>query len=220
MRKFLILLMTLEFSIPAGDVSAQHRIGAVGGLSLSKIAVENADVDFGRRSGLGVGGIIDLALGEHVALRLEPMYLQKGVMLDAPVNPYGEVDGELRLSYLEFPVFIMTSISDAIVRLYVLFGPTFGFLLSSRVEGTAGDQAVDEDVGEVTSNLDVGLGFGGGVNFLLGDYSLFVEGRYVAGLKDILDDGRIEIAGEDEVVYGDVSTSVIQFMAGITIPIL
>jgi len=46
---------------------------------------------------------------------------------------------------------------------------------------------------DVTQKIDLGFGLGAGINFLLGNITIFVEGRYTHGLNNLQKGGVVEI---------------------------
>lgn len=196
-----MVLLALFIALP---VSAQHRIGIVGGLNLANVNVDpslGAGVDLKNLTAFGVGGVLDLRLAQNFDLHLEPMYLQKGTKLDA-----GGQEGTFRASYLELPALFRLALGTGTARPYLMAGPTIGYLLSAK----SSSEGNEEDVKDQIKDLDFGLDFGAGVSFPAGNNSVFVEGRYALGLSNINDDPQDPT---------DIKNKGIQIMAGITFPL-
>jgi len=73
---FLVLLVTLCMVLP---VRAQVHLGVLGGLNMANLSLDQGDMggaDFSSRTVYGFGGVLDYSIGENIALRFEPMYLQ------------------------------------------------------------------------------------------------------------------------------------------------
>jgi opacity protein-like surface antigen len=172
--------------------------------------------DFTSHTGLGIGGVLDIRLSENVALRLEPMYLQKGAAFVSDlVDPdFSEVT--FKAAYLEAPLFLKITFGASAIRPYVLAGPVIGFNMSSSLNAPG----LDVETDGIVKSTDFGLGFGAGVSFPAGNNSLFIEGRYALGLADVAKAGAIELMGEQLAVDDvEIKTRGIQLMAGITFPL-
>ncbi len=214
----IVVALTVLFAIAA---NAQHRVGVIGGINIANVKV--ADLDPGdvinNRHLLGIGGIFDFKLSNNAALRLEPMFLKKGATLQIS-DSFDTVDFKFGFSYLELPIFLKLDLGNRTFRPYVMAGPTIGFLLNSKLQIEVNGTEVDKtDIDSVTEGIDFALNFGAGISFEMGAKSIFVEGRYALGLKDIIADGTVEILGEQAEIDGNIKTKGIQFMAGITFPL-
>jgi len=166
------------------------------------------------RTAFGVGGVLDLGLSENVALRFEPMYLQKGAKQegsDQGVN----FEVELKGATLEVPALIKISLGTSTTRPYLIAGPTIGFVLSAKqsVKATGPGVNIDQedDIKDLVKSIDFGVAFGAGVSFPAGNNSVFVEGRYALGLNNVNDD--------PDDPDTKIKTKGIQIMGGITFPL-
>jgi hypothetical protein len=216
-RVVLFALLALFIVAP---VSAQVDLGVMGGLNASNLSGENVageKIDFSGRAGFGIGGVLDVRLSEKVALRLEPMYLQKGAEYYETDQQFGALKVAVKAANLEMPVLLKIDLGAGATRPYLIAGPTIGFALSSKFEFSALGNTIDIDIDHASTEL--GLAFGGGVSFPVGSGSFFVEGRYGLGLTDIVKDDVIEFMGEQSPVEVDVKTRGVQLMAGMTFPL-
>jgi len=231
-KRFTYLLVAfsgLALALPVG--AQQYYVGAVGGLNFADMDLVYATGDDQvtvSRTALGIGGVFGLRLTKNVCLELQPMYLQKGGTDKADqVNP----DIEWRYSFLEVPTFAKVTFGQEI-RLYVMAGPTFGFLLSAEAEGEVGGvfggqplRTYKAALKDVTKSLDFGIGFGAGLSVSIGANIVFVDGRYTLGLANILQNGTIEWKSGEDVIEGQVSegaelsTRGFQIMVGAAFPI-
>jgi opacity protein-like surface antigen len=202
---FLVVFLALCLVLPA---KAQTYLGVIAGLNLANVSPdpEPEGLDLSNRTAFGFGGILDVGLNESVTLRFEPMYLQKGA--EATMNG---VDIEFNLAYLEVPVMLKFAFGTGDTKPYIMAGPTVGFNLSAKQTISMGGNSEEMDLKDDISSTDFGLGFGGGVNFLTGKNSIFVEVRYTLGLTNINDDS--------DDPDSELKTKGIQIFAGITFPI-
>lgn len=195
---------------------AQQRIGFVGGLNFANfngVDEDGGDIAFSSRGVFGIGGVLELGLGKNIALRLEPMYLEKATEFDSDMGLT-----RWKVAYFEVPVFLQLAFETNIARPYLIAGPTVGLIVSSKVEFINLD--LEYNAIDLVSSIDFGLGFGAGISFPIGHNAIFVEGHYTYGLVDIADDGKIVERGEDfDFEEGvDVKTRGLQIMVGVTFP--
>lgn len=171
----------------ASEVNGQTRVGPFAGVNLGEFHPGESGVSYSTRPFLAVGAAIDVGFGQSVFLRVEPMFLGRGS--DFAVAPDGFLfeegfSGSLHLDYLELPLFLVVSKRGTGLRPYVMAGPTFGYLLKADARAR-GEQSGVTQSSEVTDSFkrgDLGVSLGGGVQFLAGPASVFVEARYSQGL--------------------------------------
>jgi opacity protein-like surface antigen len=224
MNKFNLLFVALLALFIALPVGAQVNLGVIGGANIANLNGEDPTgekIDFSSRTVFGIGGVLDVRLAENVALRFEPMYLQKGAEFDLTDDPdFGTATFTAKANYLEVPVLLKIAFGTSNTRPYLMAGPTIGFNLSSKFELSALGFSAEIDADKVTKSTDFGLAFGAGVSFPAGTSSIFVEGRYVLGLTDIAEAGTLEFMGEQlEFEDVNVKTRGIQIMGGISFPL-
>ena len=210
---FLSIFILLILSLPA---FAQNRIGILGGLNSATFKADDGSV-YESRTFIGFGGIIDLSVADKVSLRFEPMYLLKGAT-QTDSNP----EGKIKSSYIEIPVFLKYSFGENF-KPYVICGPAIGLLLSSNVELEISGATFKGDLKPVYKNMDIGFGFGAGIDYPVGDLSIFVETRYTFGLTDFNKGGTVDMKWENVSQPADVGDSNVknkglQVMFGITFP--
>ncbi len=192
-------------------------VGVIGGLNFA-----NLDVDSGKtssRNAYGFGAVLEFGLGEKLALRIEPMFLQKGAKIDVEENAAG-LSGEFKMSCVEVPVLFKMPLGGGDTAPYLLAGPTIGFMTSSKVSIGILGITVDADFKSATKTLDVGIAFGGGIQLPVGQNRIFLEAKYSLGLADVAQAGEVKVLGMTEPVPDtDVKTRGIQIMAGVTMPV-
>jgi hypothetical protein len=135
--------------------------------------------DYSSYLGFGLGGVVTYPLMNGLVLQGEPMLLQKG----GKVTEDGETIS-LKILYIDVPLFIRYNIalSSESILPYVILGPNLGFRASSKVVFPDGSSSNNN---EEIAGVDLGLGFGGGVDVPFNDFIVFGETRYVFGLTDI-----------------------------------
>jgi len=203
---FLFVLLTLCMVLPA---NAQVNLGVLGGLNLANINVDPPmeEIELSNRIVFVVGGVLDYRLSKYFTLRLEPMYLQKGVKFETDEAP-GGVDYEFKSAYLEIPMMITYTFVIQKIKPYIIAGPTIGFCLSAKKDISWDSQHHDVDIKEGTESIDFGFGLGAGLNVPIGSNSIFLEARYVFGLTNV----------NKEPSDPEVKNKGIQIFAGLTFP--
>ena len=65
----------------AQSSASKLQFGLIGGLNLSSADIEIVEegADVSNTTVFGIGGVLDWSLNQTFSLRLEPMYLQKGI---------------------------------------------------------------------------------------------------------------------------------------------
>ena len=210
MKKMIVLLailLTLCMVLPA---SPKMNIGVLGGLNLANTNVDPAmkGIELSNHIVFGIGGVLDYRLSKYFTLRLEPMYLQKGVKFETDEAP-GGVDYEFKSAYLEIPLMITYTFVIQKIRPYLIAGPTIGFCLSAKKDISWDSEHRDVDIKEGTESIDFGLGLGAGLNVPIGSNSIFLEARYVFGLTNV----------NEEPSDPEVKNKGIQIFAGVTFPL-
>ena len=212
----LLVLLALCMALPA---SAQVNLGVLGGLNLANLDVDPEPETWKKKSNrtaFGFGGVLDYSLNESIALRLEPMYLQKGAIIEDTGEGNMIYEIEWKGAYLEIPMLVKYSFGASDIKPYIIAGPTIGFNLSAKAKFTMGDFSEEDDVKDDTKSTDFGLGFGAGMSLPMGNNSIFIEARYALGLTNIEDGSQSDPEDNTE---SETKTKGIQIFAGITFPL-
>lgn len=180
----------------ASLASAEDRVGIgfVGGVNRAAFDLPHEqDTTVDAITRLALGGVVDVGLGGPFALRMEPMYAQKGGAI-RKVQAEG-TNGRLETDMLELAVLLKLSLGERRVRPYLLAGPAVGARLSENLDVYLGDETYRGDVSPVVEPLDLGLAFGAGVSVPLRSVKGFVECRYTLGLVDRMKGGSVPVTG-------------------------
>lgn len=209
MKKMCVLLsvlLTLCMVLPA---NAQVNLGFLGGLNLANISVDPPmeGIELSNRIAIVVGGVFDYRLSKYFTLRLEPMYLQKGVKFETDEAP-GGVDYKFKSAYLEIPMMMTYTFVIQRIKPYLIAGPTIGFCLSAKKYISWDSQHSDSDIKEETESIDFGIVLGAGLSVPIVSNSIFLEARYVFGLTNINEEPSDPV----------VKNKGIQIFAGLTFP--
>lgn len=227
MKRFKIYVIVLVFTVLASAkmTEAQIQIGAVGGLNMSNFIAHKdnpfgADPDdFHQQTAFGAGAAFEVALMNHVSIHTELLFIQKR-------SEYLEELEEhviYTLSYLELPLFVKVGFGRRF-RPYVFGGPSIGFVLAANAAFDQGAASWEADVIDIAERIDIGIGFGAGVSYNLGMATVYVEGRYAAGLRNINQGGtfQVDLGGFTIPITVDALELVTvgkQIMGGVMIPV-
>jgi Outer membrane protein beta-barrel domain len=171
---------------PVGAAAQQIGGGVKGGLSLGdvpKIADEiYAGGDTALRTGYAVGGFLAIRFDNGFSVQPEVLFTQKGVKLTFSDSSMSE-DLRYKSDYVDVPVLARYTFGKGI-RGYVFAGPSFDFMLNTKVKTQLFGESGEQDVSEDVESFEFALVFGGGVE--LGP--LLLEARWSEGLTNLAAD--------------------------------
>lgn len=173
------ILVTI-LAVAAAPTFAQATGGVKIGVNFSKLTFsEEGDEDLttDSRTGLVVGGFVDVPITELFSFQPEILYSQKGGKQEIP----GLGDSKVKIDLVQIPVLFKANFAGTSVRPFVVFGPGFGFVTSAKIEEPdIEDLDIKDDVAsvEVSGIIGAGIQFGRGI----------VEFRYDHGFTDLDDD--------------------------------
>jgi hypothetical protein len=180
---------TLAVVAPA---MAEMRVGGVGGVNLATLSTEEQGVELGTLTRWGAGGVLEVDLGERLAVATRPMFVGRGADIEA-LPGLGDVAARgpgsyarTELDYIELPLLLKYSLPTGGVRPYLIAGPSLGIRLDATGVskfGTAPEERANlEDDLERT---DWGLSAGAGLGTNVGSAYVFAEAVYALGLTNI-----------------------------------
>jgi hypothetical protein len=194
---FVTVLLVLTFSL----VSAQKIGGGIkAGMNIANFHGDDVE-DSQSKIGFCGGGFVSFSLG-IVAIQPELLYSQKGAKWEEEF-----LDETWRLTYkfnyLEIPVLVKMIIPvQGKVMPNLFLGPYFGFTITDPRGELEVDGTTMEDDLEGVKDTDVGVVFGGGLDFVLGQGKIVFDVRYDLGLTSLDEEGA------------DVKNNVISFLLG------
>ena len=208
MRSFLkvSLLSALTLALPT-VLAGQVRVGVRGGLSIATLGGDDAgDVD--SRTGLNVGGFLNVPVAGIVGVQLGAGFTEKG----SQETELG-VDWEFALDYFEVPLLLTLSPPmTGNVGFHFLIGPALSFRASCTASGRQGGVQVSldckhPDIGAPLKSFDLGAMAGVGLEIgVASNISLVIDGFYNLGLTKIDDSG----------VDDDVKNRALSVLAGLS----
>lgn len=188
MRK-LTLSFILIFCITFVSNAQDLKYGAKAGLNIASLNWDDS-YDTSPKIGVHFGGFVNYKLQEKLALHSELFFSSGGGTWEN-----GNLDGEVKLSFLSIPVLIQY---DIINNLYLEGGLQYNFLLSNK------EAVGDGDFEDYSDNFKTGaFGFAIGAAYRL---DTLLQGL-VAGIRYTADLSKLN---DIEVNAGDYKTSAIQ----------
>ena len=179
-----VVALSLLFAL-GGRADAQVRLGLKGGPSSTTVNVENAAAErFTPRTGVALGGVIEIPLRPVLRLQVEPSFVQRGSGVEFGAD-LDNLHTSSRLDYFALPVLAKVTAGRGAVAPYAMAGPSIGVIVSESF--TIGD-GPPEWTDALARNVDMTIELEGGVEVpvRLGDGSSFSFGvRYSRGLVDV-----------------------------------
>ncbi len=172
MKKYLLIFLTIILVSTTQAYGFKFMVG--GHLAKYAVEPEGAGVEWKNKTGILVGGGIELFSVPYISLEIEGLYFRKG----SKVKIIG-VEGDYTLDVISIPALIKVKIMPG-PSPYVLAGGEFSYILTHKLD--------DEDIKDETKSFDYGLVFGAGYEMSMPGASIFFEGRYHLGVANILKD--------------------------------
>jgi hypothetical protein len=187
------LVTTFLLCLLPGQARAQgSTLGLKGGLNVSTLSLENPsspNLEVESQTGLVLGAFLECGGESWFALQGEVNYSQNGGKVRD-----GASTTQLDLDYIRVPVIVMARIGPEESTLFPLVyaGPQLAFELRCRAtsEEEGGSESLscdsDEQGGSLdTRNVEFGVVFGGGLEYLFGGWKLEFDARYNLGLTNM-----------------------------------
>ena len=177
------LVLSAVLLVPAASRAqgAPVRVGALGGLTFANVTTDDPTLDPQRVQGAAAGLSLELRLAHNLGLEARGLWMQKGTKLAVPGIPDG-VHADIH--YIAVPVLLKLHGHGA-VRPYLGVGGEVAFRNSSKLEATVAGVKQEVDNKDSIESTDLALHGVAGLEFSLGVLSLFVEGAYSHGMKNI-----------------------------------
>lgn len=181
------ILVTI-LAVAAAPTFAQSTVtgGVKIGVNFSKLTFsEEGDDDLttDSKTGLVIGGFVDVPITELFSFQPEVLYSQKGGKQEIP----GLGDSKVKYDVVQIPVLFKANFAGTAVRPFVVAGPGFGFVTSAKIEEPDID---DLDIKDEVASVEVSGIIGAGLQFGRG----IIEFRYDHGFTDLDDEDDISEA--------------------------
>ncbi len=181
-----------------------------------------ADHETSRLWTWGAGMSAEYYFSRHMAIRAEPMFLNKGGTIEGTrEQPRITID----FTYFEVPLLFKYDLSkpeDA----YILAGPSIGYTASADLGVEISNHIFKADFKDLTEKLDISALLGVGINIPVPYGKMFLECTYTHGFTNVPKTGTftaewngVEIEGEMNEKDTEFRTYGIRFMLGYLIEI-
>jgi hypothetical protein len=189
---FVLAAMCLIGLLPVAALGQESALGLKGGLNVSTLSIEDPaqpDLEVESQTGLVLGAYLECGGESWFALQGEVNYSQNGAKVRG-----GSSATRIDLDYIRVPVLIMARIGQKESTLYPLVyaGPQLAFQVSCGVEADSDGESQSYDCNSEeledpleTRNVEFGLVFGGGVEYLIGGFKMELDARYNLGLTNM-----------------------------------
>lgn len=191
----------------AAPAGAQAAVGVKAGAALASLSGAQ---DSESRTGLVAGGYLGFALGDRLAIQIEAVYAVRGgegVGIGANALDDAAEPSDIRLSYVEVPLLIRAGYPGERLLPSLFLGPYVGFLVSCGLtlsDGSEGD--CDDEARAAWFNprsTEYGLLFGGGLDWAVGESTIFIDARYSLGLGSVQDrDDAMDLRNQGLTITG------------------
>lgn len=193
LRAVVVVTLALALALSPSVGSAQEASASLGVLAGANVADQAGEDVFTPHDRLGfIGGVSGvLRITDRWAIQIDGLFVQKGGKENNDNDP-GDLDDELALEYIEFPLLLKFALGTEGARPELFVGPSLAFALRCTLDtfpGGVSDPVDCADVGVQTKSLDAGIAFGADVEIPLGAGHLVIDGRGIVGLSSFDDSG-------------------------------
>lgn len=195
-----IILLAFVFASLTAAAQENVSIGPVAGLSLANFRGDVSETNW--KPGLTIGGFYNYSSRTGFGFTGQLLFTQLGAQTQ-------NKNAEVNLNYIQVPLlatFYFGRYGNP-VRPKIFLGPSLHFLTSARNQN--GDNINGDVNNRVYTPFDLGLTFGGGVNFELSPKIwLNLDARYNLGLLDVTRATNVSVFNNN-----------FAFMAGLSFPL-
>jgi len=181
--------------VPVSEPSksfSSSGVKVMGGLSLASMTYsfeDSEELNKYKKTKLGFQGGLGFEIGGRIALEVDFLYIQKGVIFKGS-EPDGNFDLKFFTDELCLPVLMKFNFLPGSTP-FILAGGEIGYVYDNKVKyhveipSIPLDESGTEDLKEDTNRIDYGLVLGGGFELATGAVNLVIEGRYHLGLSNL-----------------------------------
>ncbi|HPS65900.1 MAG TPA: porin family protein [Ignavibacteria bacterium] len=184
MKKIILFTAFMMLSAISQGYSQNLRIGPKIGVNFAN-TFEDPSYNSSNRTGLIIGGVLDIRISDEFYIQPEAEYIMKGNQF---TNGIGNTV-KYKLDYIQFPVYFKFRfpITGSSLHPFILGGPTFGFNVNAQSEESNRTTSVTTDISSDIESMDVGLDIGGGLEFPIApNASMYVSLMYGAGISNVV----------------------------------
>jgi len=199
----------------AAPAAAQEvHVGALGGVGLTSLAFSPAPpVDFSKPTRPSVGGLLTVDVTETVEFETRVEWQRKAIRWQDPSGSQ-PFEATALVDYVSVPVLVRVAAPRGAARPYALAGAEVSFKAKATMAASASGSPVDLSAAldpafdDSVRRTDVAIAVGGGIEFPAGGFSVFVDGLYTHGLRNLPTD-------DADTTYLDAKARTFRVSAGI-----
>lgn len=189
--------------------NSKIRFGIKAGINFANIYEEETGFDYGNRTGIHFGGMVQIPISKKIFFQPELLYSMQG---STAMIPEEETELTMKMDYINIPMMVKYNLFK---RLNVEAGPQVGFLLSSKIVANYSDEdaffedGLTLDDKEFKNKVDFSIGLGASYDFTK---NIFAAVRYNIGVSNVYKKGTEII--DDDGTYGTSRNGVFQLSLG------
>ena len=179
MKRQVAAVLLAVVALAASPAYAQVTGGIKVGVNFADIKYEDdeGEQEFDRRTGLAVGGFVDVPVAPAVSFQPEILYSQKGAKF---TDDFDGTEFTLKYDVIQIPLLAKLNFGgDSAARGFIVVGPAFSFNTKANIEDEDGTEV--DDLEDEVEKVDFSGIIGAGVQFGMG----MVEVRYDHGFRNI-----------------------------------
>jgi opacity protein-like surface antigen len=203
MKKYLIFLLLVICQIGAFS-QEKHSSGFLVGLNMAKVEIDPGDgINLSSLNGVKAGFFTDFDNdSKHFFTRIGLFYAQKGTTIEALGTSVEE-----KLHYVELPLTFNFRAGIDPVNFYAGIGGFAGYAFSGKMNNEKIDIGFDAEKNDINP-IDMGLQFGGGLQYELDKITIELGTSYQFGLWNIKNNV------ENAAIEYKVNSRVLEFHLG------
>ncbi len=180
-----VLLIVTAFATPPALAQEMMSLGIKGGFNRATVdaTIAGAEQNPGYRNGGHVGLTANVAFSPMLAVQMDVLYVGKGF------DPSDEVQANLDVNYVEFPVLVVATLPPAGSRLLAarLFaGPSFSWRVTCNFSEDTSDSSDFSDCQlDAAKVLDIGAMLGAGLKIGRGYGGVTLDVFYDYGFTNV-----------------------------------
>ena len=184
MKQFAFFVMIILMTTSPATAQIPVHFGLQAGVNFAN-ATTDPDLSLSSRTGLMVGGLVEIDVAPSFFIQPEVFYIQKGAKLNL-----GPATVTWKLDYIEIPILAKYKFGLTEFSPYLFAGPNVGFRVNAQIVGEANGQLEQQDLSEAYESVDFALDFGAGAEFSVGPAASVLFGvRYSLGLSNQIKEG-------------------------------
>ena len=189
MKKWILAsLATVLLAPAAGFTQGDMLLSIKAGVNLANVSMD-PEPDPGPEMKIGViGGVgFTAGLSDMFGIRAEMLYSQKGSKMTLDIPFIGERETETTINYIDIPITGVLRFPNMDKSLIpnVFLGPVFSVKMGDASVSVNGDEVENDGEDDGIKGFDMGLTFGAGLDFGMGNGMFGVDARYTLGLTEI-----------------------------------